>query len=114
MQAQLTGRPKLRVDSDRSPHRPGRVSVSTLAPELVAFLRSCTPPGDLLKSIFRVAVAEAPGPESDRLPDVSGRYLLCEEEVQFLPHFPLERGLKYRLSFDPQPLGAALTAEPFD
>jgi hypothetical protein len=66
----------------------------------------------LLKSIFRIAVAPAPSPEP--LPDIAGRYLLSDQEVEFIPYFPLERGLQYRLSFNPQPLGLALTAEPFD
>jgi hypothetical protein len=50
-------------------------------------------------------------PQGDSLPDVSGRYLLFEDEVQFMPHFPFERGVKYRASFDPRPVSARLTAE---
>jgi hypothetical protein len=65
----------------------------------------------LLKSVFRVAVAQTPSPDGDSLPDVSGRYLLFEDEVRFIPHFPLERDLKYRATFHPKPLGAPLTAE---
>jgi hypothetical protein len=101
---------RLQVSSDRSPH--GRsVSVCSLGPDLVAFLRTCSRPGELLRSVFRVAVAQTPSPEADSLPDVSGRYLLLEDEVQFIPHFPFEREVKYRASFDPRPLGAPLTAE---
>jgi hypothetical protein len=37
-----------------------------------------------------------------------------EDEVQFLPHFPFERGMKYRFSFDPRSMGEILTAEPFE
>jgi hypothetical protein len=50
-------------------------------------------------------------PGSGSLPDVSGRHLFFENEVQFIPHFPFERDVKYRASFDPRPLGAPLTAE---
>jgi hypothetical protein len=45
---------------------------------------------------------------------VSGRYCLVEGEVQFFPHLPFECDLKYRLGFDPQPIGAPPPAEPFD
>jgi hypothetical protein len=62
--------------------------------------------------IFRVTVAQGPSPESDSLPNVSGRYLLSGDELQFIPHFPFERGLKYRASFDVRPLGAPPPAEP--
>jgi hypothetical protein len=58
-----------------------------------------------------VTVAQAPSPEGDGLPDVSGRYLLLEDEVEFVPHFPFERDVKYRASFHPQALGAPLAAQ---
>jgi hypothetical protein len=103
--------PTLRVNSESSPHKPGGVSVCYLGPDLVAFLASCTRPGDLLKSIFRVTIAQARSPEGDGLPDVSGRYVLLEDEVQFIPHFPFESGVKYHASFETQPFGAVLTAE---
>jgi hypothetical protein len=110
MKAPVICRPTLRVNSDHSPHGPGSVS-ACLGPDLVAFLASCARPGDLLKSIFRVTVAQTPSPEGDSLPNVSGRYVLFEDEVQFIPHLPFERDVKYRAGFDPQPLGAAVTAE---
>jgi hypothetical protein len=56
-------------------------------------------------------VAQVSSPEADGLPDVSGRYLLLEDEVQFIPHFPLETDVKYRATFDPRPLGFPLTAD---
>jgi hypothetical protein len=112
MNSPVMCQPTLRVNSDPSQHGSGSVSACCLGADLVAFLRSCTRPGDLLKSIFRVTVAQVPSPERDSLPDVSGRYLLFEDEVQFIPHFPFEKDVKYRASFDPRPLGAPLTAEP--
>jgi hypothetical protein len=109
MNPSVTRQPTLRVNSD--PHGPGSVSACCLGPDLVAFFASYAQPGDLLKSIFRVTVAQAPSPEGDSLPDVSGRYLLFEDEVQFIPHFPFERDVKYRASFDPRPLGALRMTE---
>jgi hypothetical protein len=103
--------PTLRVNSAPSPYGPTGVSVCCLGPDLLAFLGSSAHSGDLLKSAFRVSVAQSDSPESGTLPDVSGRYLFFEDEVQFIPHFPFERDVKYRVNFDPRPLGASLTAE---
>lgn len=103
--------PTLQVSSDLSPHGRASVSACSLGPDLVALLTSCARPDELLKSIFRVTVAQTPSPECDSLPSASGRYLLFEDEVQFIPHFPFERNVKYRASFDTRPLGAALRAE---
>jgi hypothetical protein len=111
MNSSAVCQPTLRVNSGPS-HPPRSVSVCCLGPDLVAFLAGCTRLGALLKSIFRVTVAQLPLPQSDSLPDVSGRYLLFEDEVQFIPHFPFERDVKYCVTFDPRSLGAPLTAEP--
>jgi hypothetical protein len=111
MNTPVVCQPTLRVSPAPSPHGPGSVSACRLGPDLVAFLTSCARPNESLKSVFRVTVAQGPSPEGDRLPDVSGRYLLLEDELRFIPHFPFERDVKYRASFDPRPLGAPLTAE---
>jgi hypothetical protein len=103
--------PTFLVSSDRSPHGVGSVSICCLGPNLLAFLKSSARQGDLLKSVFRVTVAYTPSPQGDCLPDVVGRYLLFEDEVHFIPRFPFERDVKYRASFDPQPLGAPVMAE---
>jgi hypothetical protein len=110
MNSPVICQPTLRVNSGPSPQGPGSVS-ACLGPDLVAFVASCARPGDLLKSIFRVTVAQVPSPEIDSLPDVSGHYLLFEDEVEFVPHFPFESDLKYCASFDLRTLGAPLTAE---
>jgi hypothetical protein len=114
MNAAVVCQPTLRVSSAPSPHGPGSVSACCLGPDLVAYLTSCARPNELLKSVFRVTVAQVPSPEGDRLPDVSGRHLLLEDEVRFIPHFPLERDVKYRATFDSRPLGVPLTAEPLN
>ncbi len=102
----------LRVNSDPSAHGSGSVSACCLSPDLVALLGSCPQPGELQKSILRVAVAQTGTLESENLPAVSGRYLLFDDGLQFIPHFPFERDMKYRATFDPRPLGAPLTTEP--
>jgi hypothetical protein len=101
----MARKPTLRVNRDPSPHGSGSVSACCLGPDLVASLVSCTRPGDLLKSIFRVTVVQVPSTEEDILPDVFGHYQVLEDGLQFIPHFPFERGLSYRASFDPRPLG---------
>ena len=103
--------PTLRVNSGASPHGPGSVSACCLSPDLIAVLASSTRLSDLLKSVFRVIVAEVPSP-GDSLPDVSGRYLLNEDEVRFIPTFPFDSDVKYRVIFDAKPLGFLLTEEP--
>jgi hypothetical protein len=55
-------------------------------------------------------VAEG-SPEADR-PDVSGRYHLYDDEVRFIPTFPFDSDVRYRVIFDARPLGFLLTEEP--
>jgi hypothetical protein len=109
MSARVICQPTLRFDYDPSVSGFGSVSVCGLDRDLY---RRCTRAGDLLRLIFRVAVTQGPSPEGDSLPDVSGRYLLLEDELQFIPRFPFERGLKYRASFDARPLGTHPPADP--
>jgi hypothetical protein len=111
MNSPATCQPTLRVNFDRALHGPGSVSVCCLGPELAALLVSSPRLDDLLKPIFRVTVAQASSPEGDRLPDVSGRYVLFKDEVQFVPHFPFEREVKYHARFDLQALGVLSTAD---
>jgi hypothetical protein len=113
MNSQVQCQPTLRVNSASSSHEQTSVSVCPLAPDFVAFLARSTRPDDLLKSIFWVTVAQTVAP-NENLPAMSGRYVLLDEEVQFVPHFPFERDVKYRAVFDPRPLGAPLTREPIN
>jgi hypothetical protein len=69
-------------------------------------------PSDLVKSVFRVIVAAVPSPDGDGLPDVSGRYFFYDDEVRFIPTFPFDSGVKYRVIFDPRVLGFLRTEEP--
>src|SRR5580704_16326828 len=103
MSAPVKCQPTLRVNSGASPRGPGSVSACCLGPELVAVLANSTRLSDLLKSVFRVIVAEVPS-QGDGLPDVSGRYLLYDDEVQFIPTFPFDSDVKYRVIFDARPL----------
>ena len=97
--------PTLRVDRQSSMQVPTGVSLCGLGPDLAAFFASGMLP-DVLKSIFRVRLAQAPCEPGGTLPDVSGSYLLHEDEVAFIPTFPFESGVKYRAIFDPRPLGS--------
>ena len=111
MNAPATNKPVLRVDSDACPPSSRGVSVCNLGSDLVLSLGRGTRTRDLLKSIFRVTVIQAGSLEGDGLPGVFGRYQVLEDEVRFIPHFPFERGVKYRASFDPRPLGGPQPSE---
>jgi hypothetical protein len=103
--ARVANQPLLMVDSD--PRRPAAtcVGVYKLDADIMASLRMCTETDCLLQSILRVSVAEPRPATGDNFPDVFGRYHVFEDGVQFTPYFPFERGLSYRASFDPRPLG---------
>jgi hypothetical protein len=112
MSSPVECQPTLRVNSVASPDTQGSVSVCRLTPDLVAALADTSRLSDLLKSAFRVIVAEARSPDGDGLPDVSGRYLLYDDEVRFIPTFPFESDVKYRVTFDVRPLGLPPTEKP--
>ena len=106
----------LRFASRLSPGRSGSVSVCGLSPELVISLAGCEHFGGPLKSVFRVRVTALTSEEDDCLPDVSGRFCLHDDEVEFIPTFPFESDVKYHVTFDPAGLGfpgkeGALTLE---
>jgi hypothetical protein len=111
MSSPVLCQPKLRVNSGVSPHGPGSVSACYLGPEFVAVLAGSTRLSDLMQSVFRVIVADVASPD-DCLPDVSGRYLLYDDEVRFIPTFPFDSHVKYRVIFDARPLGFLLREEP--
>jgi hypothetical protein len=103
--AQVINQPSLRVDFD--PREPASVGVGVynLDPDFVVSLSRYAQAGGLLASILRVTVVRTAAPIGDNLPDVFGRYEVLKDSVQFIPHFPFERGLSYRASFDSRPFG---------
>lgn len=105
MNAQVTNRPSLMVDADPRQPASGGVGVYALDPDLMVSLGRYLQAGGLLQSILRVTVVRTGASIGDDLPDVFGRYHVSEDAVRFIPHFPFERGLSYRASFDPRPLG---------
>jgi hypothetical protein len=105
MNAHVTNQPSLMVDSDpRQPASSG-VGVYNLDPDLMGSLGRYMQAGGPLQFIFRVTVVRTEAPSDDNLPDVFGRYQVLEDGVRFFPHLPFERGLSYRASFNPRPLG---------
>jgi hypothetical protein len=109
----MTRHPTFRVNHDSSQHGPGSVSVCGLGPDLVGFLAGTARRDNLLKSIFRVSVVQELPPEVGSLPDVAGRYDILQNEVRFAPLFPFESDVKYRVSFDPQPVAPSTGDAPF-
>lgn len=97
---------------DPSPLGSGSVSACRLGPDLAAAIANTAGLSELLKSVFRVTVAQEPSREVDDLPDVSGDYLLCDDEVRFIPTFPFDSDVKYRVFFDASPLGFSLAESP--
>ena len=102
---QATNQPSLKVDFD--PHQPASVDVGiyNLDPDFVVSLGKYVQASGQLTSILRVTVVRTETPFCDDLPNVFGRYVVLKDGVRFIPHFPFERGLSYRASFDPRPFG---------
>jgi len=106
MSSTMTRQPTIRANVDASQPSLGTVSVCCLGPEIAGIVASSPRPGDLLKSIFRVTVLEDSSRDSIGIPDVIGRYRIMEDEVEFIPYFPFEHDVTYRVSFDPCPLSS--------
>ena len=102
---QVTGRPSLMVDSDPRHPASGGVGVYGLDLDFMGSLRRYRQAGGGLQSILKVTVVQMEASVGDTLPDVFGRYQILEDAVRFIPHFPFERGLSYRASFDPRRFG---------
>jgi hypothetical protein len=102
---QVTDEPTLTIDSD--PRQPGSdcVSVHNLHPDLITSLAKHPEAGRLLQSILRVRVIDAGMPGGEDIPDVFGRHQVLENGIRFIPHFPFDSGIRFRATFDPQPLG---------
>jgi hypothetical protein len=108
----MTCKPTLRVNRDPSQHGPSSVSACCLGSDVVGFLANSSQPDQLLRSIFRVTVAQESSPEVGNLPSVSGHYHVLDDEVRFVPHFRFESDVKYRISFDLRHAAPSLRGEP--
>jgi hypothetical protein len=97
--------PSLTVDGDLRQPASVSVNVCNLNPDLMVSLRRHLQTGGPLQSILRVNVVRTRAPIDDDFPDIFGRYHVLEDGVRFIPHFPFERGLSYRASFDLRPIG---------
>jgi hypothetical protein len=109
--APLTNQPSLIFDADPRQPAAGGVGVYALDPDLMGSLGRYQQSGGRLQSILRVTVVRTGGRTGDDIPAVFGRYRVLEDGVRFTPHFPFERGLSYRASFDPRPLGHSKSSE---
>ncbi|MEG9436512.1 hypothetical protein JAO29_10100 [Edaphobacter sp. HDX4] len=105
MSAHVTSQPTLTVDSDLPETGLVGVTVRGLDPDLMVSLGKRTLTNGLLKSLLGVSVVRTGASSGDDLPNIFGRYQILEDCLRFIPHFPFERGLSYRASFDPRPLG---------
>jgi hypothetical protein len=97
---ELTVKPTLQVNFGLSHSGPGSVSVRCPGPDVLALFEGESRSSDLLKSVFRVVVVQAPSSGQDNFPAVSGHYRMFEDEIEFVPHFPFERDVKYLATFD--------------
>ena len=93
------------VDAGTGQPAPAGVRVHGLGADLMARLSGHVGAGGVLQAFLRVTVVRPGVGIGDDHPDVLGRYQLLEDGVRFVPHFPFERGVSYRASFDPRPFG---------
>ena len=105
MNAQAPNQPLLTVDAGPCQPASRGVNVRNIDPDLMVSLGRHLQAGGLPQSILRVNVVRTGALIGDDLPDVFGRYHVLEDGVRFIPHFPFERGVSYRASFDPRSLG---------
>ena len=108
--ARLTNQPTVTVDLDPRQTESVGVSVHGLDPDLLVSLCTFAQAGRRLQSILRVTVVgidapEIDAPEGEGPPDVFARYQILADGIRFIPHLPFERGVLYRASFDPRPIG---------
>lgn len=111
MSTEVLKQPTLKVDADSSELGCIGVTVGDLELDLMASLGRHTQVGGLLPSLLRVSVAQTGAPRGANPPDVLGRYQVLESALRFIPHFPFERGIVYRATFDPRSLGRSELSE---
>ncbi|MGI4730946.1 MAG: Ig-like domain-containing protein [Janthinobacterium lividum] len=101
------------MESSVDEHGERGVQVRDLPPDLLAVV------GRLSDSAWRALLRVQVMPRAaagDDIPCISGRHEAIADGIRFVPHFPFERGVRYRVTFDPEPLGhygegQTLTAE---
>jgi hypothetical protein len=103
--AQASNQPSLTVDADPCQPASWGVNLRNINSDLMVSLGRHLQEDGLPQSILWVNVVRTEASIGEDLPDVFGRYHVLEDGVRFIPHFPFERGLSYRASFDPRPLG---------
>jgi hypothetical protein len=102
--AKVTDQPYLKIDSDPGQRAAASVSITNIDPDLIVSLGQYAKAGGLITRILRVGVAHKEAQIGNNLPDIFGGYKILRDGVRFTPHFPFERGLSYRATFDPRPL----------
>jgi hypothetical protein len=85
-------------------HQPGCVDLCQLDAGIMTSVADYMGIDRPAQPIFRVTVVEPGLSIGGCTPDVSGHYQIFQDSIRFLPHFPFERGVKYRARFDPRPL----------
>jgi hypothetical protein len=112
LNTQVTSEPTVMVDRDPGQHSMVGVTVCGLDPDVMVSLGRYTQAGGRLQCLLRVSVVQTGALNGDDLlPDIFGHYQVLEAGLRFVPHFPFERGLLYRASFDPRPLGRSKLSE---
>jgi hypothetical protein len=87
-------KPTLAIDDD-DPLQPGSsITVRNVHPSLVAEFSG------RMQTRLRVRVVGADRQVDEGLPDVFGRYQLLHDGIRFIPRFPFERGVRFRVTFD--------------
>jgi hypothetical protein len=94
------GDPVIELDSPLGGGGTLSVRVRNLQPRFVDHLRQVPEIWRRPRSIFRVRVVDAGFGFDEELPDVVGRYELLPDGLRFIPHFPFDPGVRYRVTFD--------------
>ena len=100
--------------ADLKPGQPAGVAVtiSPLNAQQQAAINRLVQASGSLQDVLSVNVIEHGTPDDEALPPVAGRYLVFEDGLHFVSHFPPEPGVSYRAAFHPQVLGDPAAPEP--
>ena len=100
---QVISSPSIIVDSESGEAGSIGVAVHRINPVLMSSVVAHLSAGGQIESILRVTVAQTDAAIAGSVLGVSGRYEFLEGDIRFVPYFPFERGLSYRVTFDPGP-----------